>query len=84
MIRSVNKTIRQINSIKVENQYINEKFRDKADFIDTEARINIKYLIQTLLAMKYFYGVNAYGTLDSARNKFNSTYDCPRYSAIET
>ena len=45
MIRSVNETIRWIDSIKVENQYINEKFGDKADFIDTEARINIKGLI---------------------------------------
>ena len=34
--------------------------------------------------MKYFYRVNTYGTLDSARNKFNSIYDCLQCSAIET
>ena len=33
--------------------------------------------------MKCFYGVKIYGILDSARNKFNSTYECLRYSAIE-
>ena len=37
--------IRWIDFIKAENQYINKKFRDKAHFIDTEARINIKGLI---------------------------------------
>ena len=83
MIRLVNETIRWIDSIKAENQYINKKFRDKADFIDTEARINIKGLIQTPSAIKCFYRVNAYGTLDSARNKYNSIYDCLRYSTIE-
>ena len=33
--------------------------------------------------MKYFYGVNVYGTLDSARNKFNLAYNCLRCSTIE-
>ena len=55
--------------MKAENQCTNEKFGDKADFIDIEARINIKGLTQTPSAMKCFYRVNACGTLDSARNK---------------
>ena len=83
MTRLVNETIRWIDSIKAENQYINEKFRDKANFINTEARINIKGLIKTPSAMKCFYEVNIYGILDLVRNKFNSIYDYPWCSAIE-
>ena len=43
--RVVKEAIYIIDAIKAENQYINKKFEDKANFIDTEARINIKDLI---------------------------------------
>ena len=49
--------------MKIENQYIQEKFNNKADFINVEGQLDIKGLIKTPAPYKCYYRVNSYRVL---------------------
>jgi len=62
---------------------IKEKFRDKSDLIDKNARVNMKGIAKIPSAFKCFYGVNIYRELDSVRNEGTTIKECLRYSWIK-
>ena len=73
-----------IDAKKKEDQYIKEKFDNKAEYIDVEARLNIKGLLQTPVAYKYYYKVNLYRELDSIQNCSTAMKEYPQCSDNES
>jgi len=82
--RSINEAVRSINTIKAEEEYIEHKFPDKANYINTNTRVNIKGLIKTPAAFKCYCTINAYSQLDAERNQNTKSKECLHYSKTES
>ena len=65
-------------------KYLKHKFKDKVEFINIEAQLNINGLITTPVTYKYYYGINSYRELDNNRNSRITVKEYLRYSAIES
>ena len=83
ILKSTNKTIRGMDAIQEEMNYIIMKFSRKYDLIDIRGRVNILRLLKTVVAMKCYYGLNLYEERDSLINLNKATVECLRYSIIE-
>ena len=64
-------------------EYLKYKFDTKADLIDIKARLNIKELIKTPAAYKYYYRINPYGKRDKIINNRNKLSEYLRCSQIK-
>ena len=84
ILQLINEIVRSVDAIEEEDRYIKEKFRDKSNLIDRNVRVDIKGIAKILSAFKYYYEVNAYGELDSARNTEIIIKECPRCSQTKT
>ena len=81
---SANEMIRDINTIQEEKNYIVMTFSGKDDLIDISIRVNIPRILKTIIAIKYYYGLNIYRERYRIINLNKTTTDYLRYSAIET
>ena len=68
ILRSVNKTIRILDTILEEERYMKEKFPGKDSLINIRAHKNIPNLHKTVSTIKYYYGMNYYRKRDKEVN----------------
>ena len=76
----INETIRQIDTVEEECNYLKEKFYSKDYLIAIEARDNMRNLLKTVLAIKYYYGLNYYSKRDVVIKKWTTIIKYLSYS----
>ena len=73
-----------IDAIEEEKRYLAEKFPMNEDLIDQQARLNLPKLKLIPALIKCQYGMNHYRQRDREINGGTISFECPRYSEIES
>ena len=80
----VKELVVEVDAEEEDNNYIKNKFNDRAKLADKKTRVIIKKTQLTALDMKCYYGCNHYGEREKTINAGASSDECPRFSEIET
>jgi hypothetical protein len=82
--RSTIETIRIIDTVNEEKRYVREKFTDKEDLINSQARENIKQICTTVSVIKCYHSMNHYRIRVKRINNGLIIEEYLRYSQKET